>query len=515
MVPGYYHRLNANGDIERSTCCENTASEHKMMEKFMVDSLMVWAELYKVDSFRFDLMGHHSKANMQTIKDQLATLNEADHGVNGEDIYLYGEGWNFGEVADDARFEQATQINMAGTGIGTFNDRFRDAVRGGSPFDTGLGHVANQSFINGLYYDPNAENSGSTGELEQLMRTTDRIRIGLIGSLRDYEFTDWQGNPATGDYGATVGYTLNPQESINYIEKHDNETLFDINQYKIPLNRNLDDRVRVHNMGGSLVLLAQGVPFMQAGQELMRSKSMDRDSYDSGDWFNLLDYSYQDNGWGRGLPPAHSNEANWDVMQPRLADSTLAVGEEQIRQALAHTKEMLSIRHSSKLFRLETAEQIQAQISFHNTGAEQKAALIAMQIKDNEDDLDPERETVMVLFNAHVDAQTLSREDWEGATFELHPVQQDSSDERLSDADFDADTGTFTVPARTTAVFQVTQEPSDEPDEDQGNDNGGNDGDDENEEEGNGGSGGGSIPVALLMVLLSLGVIRRRVRSNT
>ncbi|HEY7884860.1 MAG TPA: pullulanase-type alpha-1,6-glucosidase [Cellvibrionaceae bacterium] len=494
VVPGYYHRLNNSGGIERSTCCENTASEHAMMEKFMMDSLMTWAELYKVDSFRFDLMGHHSKANILTIKEQLATLTEQKHGVNGEHIYLYGEGWNFGEVADDVRFEQATQINMAGTGVGTFNDRFRDAVRGGSPFDTGINHVANQSFINGLYFDPNAENDGSTDELDWLLTSTDRIRIGLAGSLKDFAFIDWQGNQVTGDYGAAVGYTLDPQESINYIEKHDNETLFDINQYKIPLDRTPEDRVRVHNLGTSLVMLAQGVPFVQAGQELMRSKSMDRDSYDSGDWFNLLDYSYQQNGWGRGLPPAHSTEASWNVIQPRLADETLAVEEMHILDSLAHFKEMLAIRHSSKLFRLETGAAIMEQVSFHNTGAEQKPALVAMHIIDSSDDVDPERDAVMVLFNAHVEAQTLSADSWADANWELHPLQQNSNDETVQGAMFDASSGTFTIPARTTAVFQMAQT-------DVGNNNGETDGDNQTPPPD---SGGGGANLNLLLLLLML-----------
>ena len=112
VVPGYYHRLNDAGYIETSTCCANTATEHYMMEKLMLDSLRVWAEDYKVDGFRFDLMGHHTKANIENARDMLQSLILEDNGVDGEAIYLYGEGWNFGEVANDARFEQATQANM-------------------------------------------------------------------------------------------------------------------------------------------------------------------------------------------------------------------------------------------------------------------------------------------------------------------------------------------------------------------------------------------------------------------
>ena len=103
IVPGYYHRLNDQGQVETSTCCANTASEHNMMEKLMVDSLVVWANEYKVDAFRFDLMGHHMKRNMLNVRAALDALTLAEDGVDGKAIYIYGEGWNFGEVADNAR----------------------------------------------------------------------------------------------------------------------------------------------------------------------------------------------------------------------------------------------------------------------------------------------------------------------------------------------------------------------------------------------------------------------------
>ena len=89
-----------------------------MMEKLMVDSLVTWAMEYKVDAFRFDLMGHHVKRNMLAVRDALDALTLEEDGVDGSAIYLYGEGWNFGEVADNARGVNATQANMAGTGIG-------------------------------------------------------------------------------------------------------------------------------------------------------------------------------------------------------------------------------------------------------------------------------------------------------------------------------------------------------------------------------------------------------------
>lgn len=133
IVPGYYHRLNANGGVENSTCCSNTATEHVMMRKLMVDTLVLMAKAYKVDGFRFDLMGHHMVADMQAARKALDALTVQGDGVDGRSIYLYGEGWDFGEVQGGGRGMNATQLNLFGQGIGTFNDRLRDAVRGGTP----------------------------------------------------------------------------------------------------------------------------------------------------------------------------------------------------------------------------------------------------------------------------------------------------------------------------------------------------------------------------------------------
>ncbi len=106
------------------------------------------------------------------------------------------------------------------------------------------------------------------------------------------------------DYnGQPTGYTTDPQEVINYVEAHDNETLYDALAYKLPQDTSMADRIRMQTLALSTTALSQGVSFWHAGGEILRSKSLDRNSYDSGDWFNVLDYSYQTNGFGRGLPP--------------------------------------------------------------------------------------------------------------------------------------------------------------------------------------------------------------------
>jgi pullulanase-type alpha-1,6-glucosidase len=148
IVPGYYHRLNAAGGVETSTCCDNTATENRMMEKLMTDSVVVWARDYRISSFRFDIMGHQPRAAMERLQ---AAVNVAA----GRPVQLLGEGWNFGEIKDGSRFVQAAQEVLNGSGIGTFSDRGRDAVRGGGCCDSGSQLVSNQGFINGLWYDPN------------------------------------------------------------------------------------------------------------------------------------------------------------------------------------------------------------------------------------------------------------------------------------------------------------------------------------------------------------------------
>ncbi len=468
LVPGYYQRLNDKGAIETSTCCSNTASEHAMMEKLLIDSVVTWARDYKVDGFRFDLMGHHSKQNMLNLRAALDALTLKKDGVDGKSIYLYGEGWNFGEVANNARFVQATQANMAGTGIGTFNDRLRDAVRGGGPFDGGDDLVKNQGLINGLWYDPNEKVEGPGGpsvadRKAELLLSADQVRVGLAGNLADYSFVDRTGATVKGsqvDYnGSPTGYTGDPQENIVYVEAHDNQTLFDISQYKHPRDTSMADRVRAQNLGIDYALLSQGVPFMHAGMELLRSKSLDRNSYDSGDWFNRLDFTGQTNNWGVGLPPAGDNGANWPLIQPLLADPALRPAPSDIASTTAHTAEMLQIRGSSPLFRLGTAAQVSDRLVFHNTGPDQVPGLIVMELADPSrdplpgGDLDRDADGIVVVFNATDDPVTYQLPSLKGADIALHTVQAESADPIVRSAAFDTGTGTFTVPARTTAVF--------------------------------------------------------------
>jgi pullulanase-type alpha-1,6-glucosidase len=390
---------------------------------------------------------------MLRLRQALDALTLGNDGVDGANIYLYGEGWNFGEVADGARGENAIQRNMAGTGIGTFNDRLRDGARGGGPFSG----AQEQGFLTGLWYDPNATNQGSAPEqLSELLRRTDWVRIGVAGNLADYPFVDRFGNSVTAgqvDYqGQPAGYTADPQEVINYVEAHDNETLFDVIQLKAPFGSPTADRLRMQNLGASLLALSQGVPFFHAGTELLRSKSLDRNSYNSGDWFNRLDFTYAGNNWGVGLPPARDNQSSWPLVRPLLA-SVPGPGRADILAAFAHLQEALAIRKSSPLFRLRTAAEVQQRLRFHNTGPAQLPGLIAFSLSDDAGALDRAFARLVVLVNANDEGQSLALTEMAGRPFTLHPIQAASADEVVRTSSFDGGTGTFAVPGRTAAVF--------------------------------------------------------------
>jgi pullulanase-type alpha-1,6-glucosidase len=462
IVPGYYHRLHPDsGAVEKSSCCPNTASEHRMMEKLMLDSALTWARAYRVDGFRFDLMGHHMKSNMEALRARLDALRPGTDGVDGREIYLYGEGWNFGEVANNARGVNATQLNMAGTGIGTFSDRLRDAARGGGPFSG----IQEQGFLTGLWSDPNATDQGSPDEQRaRLLHHMDVIRVGLTGNLADYTLMDKTGRAVKGseiDYnGQPAGYAAEPTETISYVEAHDNETLFDAIQLKAAPGTNVASRARMQNLGVSLVGLGQGVPFFHAGVELLRSKSLDRNSYDSGDWFNKLDFTYETNNWGVGLPPEADNGPHWPIMGPLLANPALRALPDHIDAALAHFKETLAIRGSTRLFRLGRAAEIEQRVRFPNTGPAQMPGLVVMSVADADGSIDRGHDLAVVLWNATDEAITFADASLQGRSLVLHPRQAASADPVVRTARLAADG--FHVPARTTAVFWAARRAADQ-----------------------------------------------------
>ncbi|MFF6977102.1 pullulanase-type alpha-1,6-glucosidase [Streptomyces sp. NPDC008343] len=444
IVPGYYQRLLADGSVANSTCCANTATENAMMGKLVVDSIVTWAKEYKVDGFRFDLMGHHPKANILAVRKALDALTLAKDGVDGKKIILYGEGWNFGEVADDARFTQATQKNMAGTGIATFSDRARDAVRGGGPFDEDPGV---QGFASGLFTDPNSSESNGTSEEQKarLLHYQDLIKVGLSGNLAQYRFTDTAGKEVTGaevDYnGQPAGYADAPGDALAYADAHDNESLFDALAFKLPKDTSAADRARMQVLAMATATLSQGPALSQAGTDLLRSKSLDRNSYDSGDWFNAIHWNCADgNGFGRGLPPAADNQSKWPYAKPLL--STVKVGCEQIDGASAAYRDLLRIRSTESAFSLGTAGQVQSKLSFPLSGKDETPGVITMRLGD-----------LVVVFNATPEQQEQRIASPAGEGYRLHPVQASGADPIVKSSSYERESGTFAVPGRTVAVF--------------------------------------------------------------
>ncbi|QKJ20700.1 pullulanase-type alpha-1,6-glucosidase [Microbacterium hominis] len=456
VVPGYYHRLNAAGAVETSTCCQNVATEHEVAQKLMVDSVVTWARDYKVDGFRFDLMGHHSKANMLAIRAALDALTLKKDGVDGSAIYLYGEGWNFGEVADNALFEQATQGQLGGTGIGTFSDRLRDAVHGGSPVDGSSTFF--QGFGTGLSTDPNGR-AGVPGDAAgDLARKTDLVKLGLAGNLRDFAMTASDGSTKAGaqfDYnGSPAGYADEPDEVITYVDAHDNETLYDLAVMKLPADMSMADRVRMNTLMLATTTYAQTPSFWHAGTELLRSKSLDRNSYNSGDWFNRIDWTGQESTFGSGLPRAADNEGKWSIMAPLLADPALKPAASDIASAEAAALDLLRTREEVGLLRLGSAALIEQKVSFPGSGVDAAPGVITMLIDDTVGaDADRALDGALVVFNASPEPVVQSLTELEGRGFALAEALADGSDAIVKGVTWDAASGTLTIPARTAAVL--------------------------------------------------------------
>lgn len=486
IVPGYYHRLDANGNVEHSTCCANIATERQMAEKIMVETLVRWARDYHVDGFRFDLMGHHTLENLIAVQQALPGA------------YLYGEGWDFGEVAGNRLFTQASQGNIKGTGIGVFNDRIRDAVRGGGPTDED--HRLIQGFGSGQYTDPNAV-AGSA--LQELQKNEALVMLGLAGQLEDFPVPTTAG-PILGrnlDYnGQKAGFAAEPQENVNYVEAHDNETLYDSNIFKLPDDADMETRIRMQVLSNATVILSQSPAFLAAGTEILRSKSLDRDSYNSGDWFNGIDWSLETNTFGKGLPVAHKNQAGWALMAPLLENGRLLPKKEDMERAKQMTLELLKIRSTTPQLTLGSATEIIERVSF--PAAYDTPGVITMLVTGRSQDgsqrqgdsESPEGNDVLVVFNStpnvwHGEIPSAKTAGGHGAdnqgagnrgagnqettgqkttgqkttgqkadgekanneTWRLHPVQADGVDETVKESSWND--GLFEVPGRTVAVF--------------------------------------------------------------
>ena len=442
IVPCYYHSRDVTtGGVKNSTCCSDTALEHKMMDKLMVDSLKQWTTQYQFDGFRFDIMSHGSKAQMLAARDAVQALDPDNH--------FYGEGW----ARDNRGFAHADQINMAGTEIATFNDRLRDGVRSAALFNNDTD-----------YQYPFSE--------DHAFEQQDIVKLGMAGTLADYVLKNFNGTDAVGS--AFGMYAKDPADVINYISKHDDATLWDQLQFNLDKNMSMDERVRAQNVSQSIILLSQGIPFLQMGGDFLRSKSLDRNTYDAGDWYNLVDFTFNSNNWNVGLPI----EAGYTLKEKIINDIekvwlpekdknsqlvTLAVGSQyqvftpDMQFASSVFNEFLAIRSTSPLFRLTTADDIINRVGFHNIGKNQAQGLIVMSIDDGVGlaDLDTNFDAVVVIVNSSNSEKTHTVAT--AAGFTLHSKLANSVDSTVASASFNEDDGSFTVPALTTAVFVKAQ----------------------------------------------------------
>lgn len=284
IVPGYFFRTNADGTLANGSGVGNdVASERPMVRKFIVDSVKYWASQYHFDGFRFDLMGLLDITTMQEIRKALNTIDPS--------ILMIGEGWDMGTLPASDRANQKNMASLAG--IAVFNDELRDGIKG-SVFDT-----ADQGYV--------------TGKPNQI----DHVKVGIVGNI-DYS------NVITGRWTAK-----DPTQSVNYVESHDNLTLFD----KLTASVKVASPAKIQaldRLSASIAFLAQGVPFMQAGQEFLRSKNGDSNSYKSSDLINSL---------------------KWDL---RTKNST----------TVNYYKGLIALRHAHPVFRMSSAALVKKNLTF-------------------------------------------------------------------------------------------------------------------------------------------------------
>jgi len=205
----------------------------------------------------------------------------------------------------------------------------------------------------------------------------------------------------------------------------------------------------------AVTALSQGIAYFHAGIETLRSKSLDANSFDSGDWFNRLDWTFSDNFFATGLPPERDNGRLWPVMKPLLEDPGIKPGPAQIRFTRDAFLDLLRIRASSSLLRLRTADEVAARLRFVNPGPANNASVGAA-TRDGRGHPGAGWSALMFAINVNPQAQTLVLPELQGRRWQLHPVHlsRDAADKRpAGEARWDSTTGTLNVPARTAVVY--------------------------------------------------------------
>lgn len=463
IVPLYYYRVNDEGEVYTTSCCADTASENRMMEKLMVDAVVYWAKTFKLDGFRFDLMSFHTHDTMIHIREALRRLTLEKDGVDGSKILIFGEGWLFGSLYNQAPQSSMHLLNSYGLGIGLFNDRLRDAARGGT---TNSSEKSDQGFVTGLYYDFNQEpaNRNTPPDLksqrEKLLHLGDVIKAGLAGNLRDYLLRDAQGGMTTAGNlrfrGEAVAGAAQAIETINYVSAHDGYSLWDAIQAKAPFYTagreprltSLDEKQRMQQMALALPLLSQGIPFIEAGSELLRSKSGDQDSYDSGDFFNRILWGEVESTWGQGLPPVWKNYEDWSFWRPRLLDPHLKAEASHITKTKNYFLALLKLRRSEPLFKLNTLSEISSQVRFIDNDRQNEPGFIAMHLHNQKD------RALLIFFNADKNPRVFSHPLLQQAWL-LHPLLDEKVDAALADVKLDPKNQSLEIPGRTTLVLKA------------------------------------------------------------
>ena len=307
-VPGYFYRYNADGSLANGTGVGNdTASERHMMRKYIIDSVKYWAKEYHLDGFRFDLMGIHDSVTMNAIREALDKIDPS--------IIIIGEGWEMSTpLPEDLKASQKNAQAMPR--IAHFNDSIRVALKGSD-----FGDEKDRGFISGKNY------------LEDLLLRN------IKGAMHLSSHSSY----------------VDPEQVIQYVEAHDNLTLYD----KL-LRSNPDDseevRIKRHTLATSIVLLSQGVPFIHGGQEFLRTKAGVANSYQS---------------------PDEINQFEWERVTT-------------FQESVAYVKGLIALRKSEYLFRLHTIEEIEA----HFTILSENFNIVAFSLTNSE-------KKYIVIFNGN------------------------------------------------------------------------------------------------------------------
>ena len=253
VVPGYYYRQREDGSFSDASACGNeTASERPMMRKFIVESVKYWVNEYHLDGFRFDLMGIHDQETMNQVSAELHKIDPT--------IFIYGEGWTAGDSPLPEENRSLKKYTYKLDKVAAFSDDIRDAIKGYvfGPKDKG--------FVSGL---PGLEES---------------IKFGIVASTQHpqvlYDSVNYSEEP----------WAKEPYQTITYVSCHDNNTLWDRLLLSAP-EASEAERIKMHKLAGAIVLTSQGVSFLHAGVELLRTKQGVENSFESPDEINLIDWS--------------------------------------------------------------------------------------------------------------------------------------------------------------------------------------------------------------------------------